>query len=59
MREAIRSLIERYPPRDPNSLITADHLPLAATSFGVEEIEEAMESLLTGWITMGKKSDSL
>ena len=55
MREEIRALINRYPPRDPNELLAADSLPLAATSFGREEIEEAMESLLTGWITMGKK----
>ena len=55
MRKDIRSLIAKYPPRDPNSLLSADSLPLAATSFGQEEIEEAIESLLTGWLTMGKK----
>ena len=55
MRADIRALIERYPLRDPHDLCAADSLPLAHISFGKEEIEEAIESLLTGWITMGKK----
>ena len=55
MRSEIRSLIKRYAPRDPHALCAADSLPLAHISFGEEEIEEAIESLLTGWITMGKK----
>ena len=55
MRDDIRALIDRYPPRDPTAALVADSLPLAATSFGREELEEAMESLLSGWITMGKK----
>ena len=30
-------------------------IPLAMPSFGRNEIKEAMDSLLSGWITMGKK----
>jgi len=30
-------------------------IPLAMPSFGRNEIQEAMDSLLSGWITMGKK----
>ena len=37
MREDIRALIARYPPRDPNVLLPATSLPLAATSFGAED----------------------
>ena len=55
MRSDIRALIKKYSPRDPHAMCAADSLPLAHISFGEEEIEEAMESLLTGWITMGKK----
>ena len=39
MREEIRALIDQYPPRDPNALLAADSLPLAATSFGREKLK--------------------
>ncbi len=51
---AIHNLVERYAQGDPiNQNIKG--LPLAAVSFGHEEIQEAIDSLLSGWITMGKK----
>jgi CDP-6-deoxy-D-xylo-4-hexulose-3-dehydrase len=37
-------------PHDP-----AQGLPLAMPSFGREEVAEAMEALVTGWLTMGRR----
>ena len=52
--QAIHNLVRRFAQGDPlNQEIKG--LPLAAVSFGSEEIEEAIDSLLSGWITMGKK----
>ena len=52
--QAIHNLVRQYAEADPfNQEIKG--LPLAAVSFGSEEIEEAIDSLLSGWITMGKK----
>ncbi|MBM76006.1 MAG: DegT/DnrJ/EryC1/StrS aminotransferase [Proteobacteria bacterium] len=52
--KAIHNLVQKYAQRDPLKQ-DIKGLPLAAISFGCEEIEEAIESLISGWITMGKK----
>ncbi len=53
-QEAIRKLVSMHGPGSPmeNSF---KGLPLAVPSFGAEEVEEAIEALLTGWITMGTR----
>ena len=47
-------LMEAYSVQEPLDM-AIQGLPLAMPSFGKKEIREAMDSLLSGWITMGKK----
>ena len=47
-------LMQTYGVREPLDM-PINGLPLAMPSFGKKEIQEAMDSLLSGWITMGKK----
>jgi len=48
----LRAELEGYPVErhDP-----ADGMPLQVVSFGVEEVEEALDTLLSTWVTMGEK----
>lgn len=55
MKQDIQDLVAKYGAKDPLTLADPSRLPLAVPSFGGAEIEEAIASLLTGWITMGKK----
>jgi CDP-6-deoxy-D-xylo-4-hexulose-3-dehydrase len=50
---SIRDLVAAYGPSDPLGAVPADQLPLAVPSFGPEEVEAAIDTLLKGWITMG------
>ena len=47
----VRELVERYFHMDSE----VDGLPLAVSPIGSEEIEAAIETLLSGWVTMGKR----
>ncbi len=49
--EEIAELVARYFSMDTPS----DGLPLAVSPIGSEEIEAAIDTLLSGWLTMGKK----
>ena len=52
----IARLIEQYADFDPSRRHDVSQgLPLAVPSFGATEIMEAMEALLSGWLTMGKR----
>lgn len=53
--DAIRDIVSEFGPKDP--VIDADptSLPLALPSFGKIEVEEAIDALLSGWITMGER----
>ena len=51
----IRRLVAQFGPGEPLDPVPFDRLPLAVPSFGSAEIEEAISSLLSGWVTMGKK----
>ena len=54
-RKAIQSIVEQYGPLDPTLITEAKTLPLAVPSFGKVEIEEALDALLSGWLTMGER----
>ncbi len=54
-RAAIQALVAEHFPLDPAQAPAAGTLPLALPTFGAAEVEEAIDSLLTGWVTMGKK----
>ena len=55
-RDDIRRLIETYADFDPDRLHDVSKgLPLAVPPFGAAELGEAMEALLSGWVTMGKR----
>lgn len=47
----VRALVERHFHMDSD----VDGLPLAVSPIGAEEVEAAIETLLSGWVTMGKK----
>ena len=49
--EEIAALVARYFSMD----TPEDGLPLAVSPIGAEEIEAAIDTLLSGWLTMGKK----
>lgn len=51
----IRDLVYVYGPKDPSIEKIVTSLPLAIPSFGQEEVVEAIDTLLSGWITMGKR----
>lgn len=53
--DAIRALVEKYGPSNPRLITETTTLPLAVPSFGKAEIEEAMDALLSGWLTMGNR----
>ena len=46
----VRALVERHFPWTPMSMP-----PLAVSPIGAEEVEAAIETLPSGWVTMGKK----
>jgi hypothetical protein len=52
---AIWNIIEQYGPKDPTLIDAPTTLPLALPSFGQAEIAEAMDALLSGWLTMGNR----
>lgn len=54
-RAAIQALVAEHFPLDPATPPPAGTLPLALPTFGAEEVAEAIDSLLTGWVTMGEK----
>ena len=51
-KQAIKALVSRYG-FNVDAEITG--LPLTGISFGADELEEAIETLLSGWITMGNR----
>lgn len=53
--KSIRDLVAAFGPADPQSPVPVDQLPLALPSFGPEEVEAAIDTLLKGWITMGPR----
>ena len=52
---AIWDIIEQYGPKNPTLIDAPTTLPLALPSFGQAEIAEAMDALLSGWLTMGNR----
>lgn len=52
---AIDALVAGHLAVDPMTPPPPGKLPLAMPSFGREEVAEAIDSLLSGWVTMGKK----
>jgi CDP-6-deoxy-D-xylo-4-hexulose-3-dehydrase len=52
---AIDALVAAHLAVDPMAPPKPGTLPLAMPTFGREEVAEAMDSLLSGWVTMGKK----
>jgi CDP-6-deoxy-D-xylo-4-hexulose-3-dehydrase len=56
MKSDISSILDAHFTIDPDTPHDpADGLPLAVPSFGRAEVAEAMEALLTGWLTMGRR----
>ena len=53
--QAIRDIVAQYGPKDPELMYNPTALPLALPSFGQAEIIEAMDALLSGWLTMGNR----
>ena len=53
--QAIRDIVAKYGPQDPALISNPTSLPLALPSFGQSEIIEAMDALLSGWLTMGNR----
>ncbi|MEC7948580.1 MAG: DegT/DnrJ/EryC1/StrS family aminotransferase [Myxococcota bacterium] len=54
-RSAVAALVEAHLAVDPMRPPRPGTLPLAMPTFGAEEVAEAIDSLLTGWVTMGRK----
>lgn len=52
-QKQIQELVQKFGPVDPLSSAPADKIPLAVPSFGKKEVSAAIETLLSGWITMG------
>ncbi|MCB9780420.1 MAG: DegT/DnrJ/EryC1/StrS family aminotransferase [Alphaproteobacteria bacterium] len=52
---AIDDIVARYLEVDPYAPVPDDRLPLAVPGFGAAEVAEAIDSLLSGWLTMGRK----
>lgn len=52
---AVAALVEAHLAVDPMRPPSPGTLPLAMPTFGAEEVAEAIDSLLTGWVTMGRK----
>ena len=52
---AIDALVAGHLAVDPMAPPSPGTLPLAMPTFGSEEVAEAMDSLLSGWVTMGRK----
>jgi len=53
--QAIRDIVAQYGPKDPELVSSPTTLPLALPSFGQAEVIEAMDALLSGWLTMGNR----
>ena len=53
--KAIQNIVEEYGPKNPTIEENPTTLPLALPSFGKAEVEEALDALLSGWLTMGKR----
>ena len=53
--QAIRDIVTQFGPEDPALVTNPTTLPLALPSFGQAEIIEAMDALLSGWLTMGNR----
>lgn len=54
-QKAIKEIVALYGPTEPNRIENPVKLPLALPSFGAAEIEEALDALLSGWLTMGER----
>lgn len=54
-KQAIQNIVAQFGPKDPRIQENPESLPLALPSFGKIEIEEALDALLSGWITMGER----
>ena len=54
-RKAIQDLVHQFCPKEPTLITETSTLPLAVPSFGQAEIEEALDTLLSGWLTMGER----
>lgn len=54
-QDAIDALVDQHLAVDPMAPPPPGTLPLAMPTFGRPEVAEAMDSLLSGWVTMGKK----
>lgn len=50
---AIQALVKAYGPSSPLAEQPSNTIPLAVPSFGGEEVEAAIDTLLNGWVTMG------
>ncbi|HVL88174.1 MAG TPA: DegT/DnrJ/EryC1/StrS family aminotransferase [Candidatus Thermoplasmatota archaeon] len=54
--EQVNRLVDKYFSRDPASFsVPKGRLPLVVPSYGPEEVKEAVEALLTSYVTMGAK----
>lgn len=54
-QQAIKEIVAQYGPEEPVLIENPVKLPLALPSFGATEIEEALDALLSGWLTMGER----
>lgn len=53
--QSIRDIVAKYGPVEPSLISNPTTLPLALPSFGQAEIVEAVDALLSGWLTMGNR----
>ena len=54
-KQAIQDIVAQFGPEEPTVQENPTSLPLALPSFGKIEVEEALDALLSGWITMGQR----
>ena len=54
-KQAIQQLVQQYGPSEPVIIENPMTLPLAVPSFGKKEVEESIDALLSGWLTMGER----
>lgn len=54
-KQAIQDIVAKFGPKEPSIQENPESLPLALPSFGKPEVEEALDALLSGWITMGER----
>src|SRR5690348_2317811 len=48
-------LIEFYSDKNESFIPDKTKIPLASPSYGIEEVNEAIQSLISTWVTMGPK----